>query len=214
MKINSVVFLTIRVAFYMMVMFGVAQIIYFDVAHPAGNSFVTENSFTEIGQEAILFLVFAIYLFLGFKWKAIQPVSNIISLFFLISFIREFNNYFEHWIYPVAVIMIITVLLIIRDWKKIWKGVPEFFSLPVSNWLISGFLITYVFSRLFGRGKLWRILYNDETYRYAKNVAEEGIELLGYSLILISAVELLIYYYFEARKNSGIQDSESTTEKT
>jgi hypothetical protein len=38
-------------------------------------------------------------------------------------------------------------------------------------------------------------LYNDESYRLAKAATEEGLELLGNVIMLIGAIEFLIYYF-------------------
>ena len=64
---------------------------------------------------------------------------------------------------------------------------------------MSGFLVTYIFSRLFGRSSFWRLLYHDESYRLAKAAAEEGLELLGNAIMLIGAVEFLLYFLFEIK---------------
>ena len=58
-----------------------------------------------------------------------------------------------------------------------------------------------VFSRLMGRSKFWRLLYEEENYRLAKAATEEGIELLGDTLMLISALEFLLYYLAVKRHN-------------
>ena len=91
MKLYSPLFMAIRVVVYSLFMFGIAEAIFYDAGHPIGDSYFSERTFTEIGQEIILFILFVFYLFLGFKRREIQSVSNIASLFFLISFIREFN---------------------------------------------------------------------------------------------------------------------------
>ena len=183
-------------------MFGIAEGIFYDAGHPIGNSYFSENTFTEIAQEIILFILFLSYLFLGFKWRKIQPISNIVSLFFLISFFREFNFLVISWIYPALIVLAILGWLVIRDFKKIKIATITFFNVPASSWFFSGFLVTYIFSRFLGRSKFWKLLYHDESYRLAKAATEEGIELLGDTLMLIGAAEFFIYYWVEKRKNS------------
>ncbi len=197
MKIYSPLFIVIRVVTYSLLMFGIAEGILFDAAHPIGDSFFSENTFTEITQEIILFILFLFYLFIGFKWREIQPVANFVSLFFLMSFIREFNFLIEGWIYPVLVVLVIIVWLFIRDYKKIKAASIRFFSTPASAWLLAGFIITYIFSRLLGRSKFWKLMYHDESYRLAKAATEEGIELLGDTLMLIAAFEFFLFYRFK-----------------
>ncbi len=194
MKIYSPLFIAARVVVYSLLMYGIAEGIFFDAAHPDGKSYFGEITFTEITQEIFLFVLFLFYLFIGMKWKSIQPISNIVSLFFLISFIREFNFLIEHWIYPVLVVFAIIGWLVFRDFKKIKKATIKFFTVPASAWFFSGFLITYIFSRLFGRSKFWRLLYSEENYRLAKAAVEESIELLGNTIMLIGAFEFLLFF--------------------
>ncbi|BCB08930.1 hypothetical protein HHSLTHF2_28200 [Vreelandella venusta] len=56
----------------------------------------------------------------------------------------------------------------------------------------AGVLVTYIFSRLYGRQDFWRAVMQDTYIREFKDVAEEAIELLGYSLILFAMIELLL----------------------
>ncbi len=111
-----------------------------------------------------------------------------------------FNFLTDKWIFPVLLVIALIVWLVIRDFKKIKTATMAFFKAPASAWLFSGFLITYIFSRLFGRSSFWRLLYHDERYRLAKAATEEGLELLGDTLMLISAVEFFLYYYFVKRE--------------
>ncbi len=200
MKLFSPLFIALRVLVYSLLIFGISEAIFFDAAHPMEDGYFGEISLTEIGQEIILFCLFVFYLWLGFKWREIQAVSNLVSLFFLMSFFREFNFLTDKWIYPVLLVLALIVWLVIRDFKKIKTATIAFFKAPASAWLFSGFLITYIFSRLFGRSSFWRLLYHDERYRLAKAATEEGLELLGDTLMLISAVEFFLYYYFVKRE--------------
>lgn len=205
MKLFSPLFIVLRVIVYGALLFGIAEGIFFDAAHPIGDSYFSENTFTEIGQEIILFTLFLFYLLIGFKWKEIQVVSNFASLFFLMAFIREFNFLIDGWIYPVLVVLAILVWLIIRDFKKIKQSCIEFFSKPASSWFLAGLLLTLVFSRLLERSKFWRLLFHDESYRLAKAATEEGLELAGDTLMLISAIEFLLYYLFVYRNDKVLK---------
>lgn len=200
-KIYSPLFVILRIVVYGLLLYGMAQGIFFDAVHPMEDGYFGEITFTEIAQETFLFILFVFYLFIGMKWKEIQVISNFVSLFFLMAFIREINFLFDpYWIYPVLVVVAILAWLFIRDFKKIKQACIRFFSVPASQWFLSGLLITMVFSRLFGRSKFWRVLYPEENYRLAKAATEEGIELLGDTLMLISAIEFLLYYLFVIRK--------------
>jgi len=202
MKIYSPVYIAVRVVLYSLLVWGIAEAIFFDAAHPMEDGYFGEITLTEIGQEIILFILFVFYLFLGAKRKEIQPISNIVSLFFLISFIREFNFLIEDWVYPALVVLVIVIWLVIRDFKKIKQACIHFFSIPASNWFFAGFLVTYIFSRLMGRSKFWRLLYSEENYRLAKAATEEGIELLGNTIMLIAVIEFVLFYFVEKKTKS------------
>ena len=191
MRIYTPYTVALRVVIYSLVMFGLAEAVRFDALFPMEEGYFGEISMVEILQETILFLLFVFYLIFGFKYHEIQPVSNVISLFFLISFIREFNFLIDFWIIPSLVILAIIAWLIVRDFKKLKAATQTFFNHPASGWFFSGFLVTYIFSRLFGRSKFWLLVYDESNYRLAKAATEEGIELLGDALMLIGAVELV-----------------------
>lgn len=197
MKLYSPFFVAIRIIVYAFLVFGISEAIFYDAGHPYGDSYFSERTLTEIGQEIIFFVLFGLYLFLGFKWKAIQPFSNLVALFFLMSFIREFNFLALDWSYLALVVLIFFIWLVIRDWKKILEATTLFFSAPPSSWFLAGFLTTYIFSRLMGRSKFWRLMYDDVSYRLAKAATEEGIELMGDTVMLIGAIEFCFYFYYE-----------------
>ena len=97
MRLNSPLLVAIRVIIYALVVFGISEAIFFDAAHPMEDGYFGEITLTEIGQEIILFILFVSFLILGYKWREVQAVSNLASLFFLMSFIREFNFILDNW---------------------------------------------------------------------------------------------------------------------
>lgn len=202
MKIFTPQFIALRVLIYSLLLFGVAQMILFDALHPMEDGYFGEITLTEIGQEVILFLLFGFYLVFGYKYKPVQPVANIVSLFFLISFFREFN-FLINWVYPDLVILAIIIWLVVRDYRKLKTATIKFFSQPASTWFFAGFLITYIFSRLMGRSEFWLVLYSEEHYRLAKAATEEGIELAGNTIMLISAIEFTLFYFAEKREGKS-----------
>ncbi len=200
MKIYAPFLIALRVAGYSFLMFVVAEIIRFDALYPMEDGYYGEISFTEFSQEIILLALFVLYLVAGKRFREIQPVTNLLSLLFLASFIREFNFIISWWFYLVLPVFLIFLYLVFRDFKKMRQSVNRFFSLPVSAWFFSGFLITYVFSRLMGRSSFWRLLYDENSYRLAKAATEEGLELAGNVIMLISAIELFIYIRYMKSK--------------
>jgi hypothetical protein len=116
-------------------------------------------------------------------------------MFLLIGFIREFNFLIPWWFWPALLVLLIALWLVWRDFKKLKSATQEFFAQPASAWFFAGFLITYVFSRLMGRSKFWLELYDESIYRMAKAATEEGLELMGDLLMLISAIEFALVFW-------------------
>lgn len=195
MKNYTPLFIAIRVIVYSLLVFGIAELIRFDAVAPLEEALYSELSRTEISQEIILFVLVLFYLILGRRYKPVQPVTNLIALFLLIGFIREFNFLFSWWVWPALLVLLAALWLVWRDFKKLKSATQEFFAQPASAWFFAGFLITYVFSRLMGRSKFWLELYDESVYRMAKAATEEGLELMGDLLMLISAIELVLIFW-------------------
>lgn len=164
----------------------------YDATHPTETSKFGEISMTEFTQEIIAFLLFAGFLIVGWKVKPLRYFSYLASMFFMMSFIREFNEFIDNWFYFVLPFLGVSIYIIIRYFKKIVDGISIYIRIPSSGLFMVGFLITYVFSRFFGREKFWRTLMEDGYLRMVKATAEEGIELLGYCLLFIALIELLV----------------------
>ncbi len=201
MKTFSPFFIAVRVLVFSLLAYGAAELIRFDALYPMNNEYFSEVSRTEFAQSAILLVLFVFYLFLGKRYRDVQPVSNFVSLFVLISLIREQNNFINWWFWPVLLLLFVAAWLLWRDFNKIKKATIEFFSQPASIWLFSGILVTYVFSRLMGRSKFWLLYYDESTYRFAKSAVEEGLELMGYLLMLFSAIEFSILIFIRNKKS-------------
>jgi hypothetical protein len=190
----------VRIVVYALLVFGMAEAIRFDAMYPMEQGYFGEISRTEISQEIILFILSFFFLFLGYRYRPVQPVANLVALFLLISFIREFNFLIDWWEYPAYLVLGAFFWLLFRDYKKLTGATREFFSRPASAWFLSGVLVTYVFSRLMGRSSFWLLMYDETNYRMAKAATEEGLELLGNGLMLISAVEFLLLFWSKSDK--------------
>ena len=137
MKMYTPLSVAVRFIAYSFLLFGVAEIIKLDALYPMEDGYYGEISFTEFSQEILLFAVFILYMVAGLKLRILQPVTNILSLVFLASFIREFNFIIPFWIYMVLPVLLIILWLLIRDYKKIKPAAAVFFSMPASAWFFS-----------------------------------------------------------------------------
>jgi hypothetical protein len=164
-----------------------------DAVHVTSTGKFGENSWTEILQELFLLILGVVFIVISRYDRSIAVISNLIAVFFFIAFIRELNNRIDYWLTLELPLFLLFAWLFYRDRGKIIPSLHRFLETPASAWFLIGFLVTFVFSRLFGRTGLWKAILGDDYNRWAKNAAEEGIELLGYSLFFIAGIEILWY---------------------
>jgi hypothetical protein len=201
-KYKNILFFAARFIAYAIVLVGLTVIYKYDAGHSTGDIKIQENSLTEIFQEIFVLLVAIGFFIAGRRLRELSPVLNLMALFFLISFIREFNNQIEFWFYIALPFILWFVYLFVKNFKKVWESFERFVKLQSSGSFFIGFLVCYIFSRLYGKTSLWKALLDDSYTRSAKNMAEEGIELLGYAIILISVVELLVLVFSEKKNKT------------
>lgn len=190
--LKSTLYYFIRYILYAAMMYLLYMVYMYDARNPTITGKFGEISATEIIQEILLFIMGFLYILAGRRDKHLTAASNLISVFFFIAFIREFNNFIDFWFYLVLPLLILFFRLIYRDRRKIVSSIHYFLELPSTSWFVSGFLVTFIFSRFFGRSGLWMAILESNFNRAAKSAAEEGIELLGYTLLFISTIELFI----------------------
>lgn len=163
----------------------------YDARNPTVTGKFGEVSMTEITQEVILFILGVIFLIAARYSRQIAPVFKLASVFFFMAFIREFNNQIDYWFYLVLPLIFVFAWILVKERKSLFTALKGFLEIPSTAYFVTGFLVTFVFSRFFGRTVLWESIMEDSYNRWAKNAAEEGIELLGYSLFLIAGIEIL-----------------------
>jgi hypothetical protein len=187
-----------RVFFYSAILFGISHLILLDSVNITYTGKFGENSLTEWAQEIFILLSSLVYFTLGRYDRGITGFTGLLSGMALMAFIREFNNYFHTWFMGawqlmVLIVLILTVIYVYRNRDTLLKPFFDYLQLSAFGVTLSGFLIVMVFSRLFGRGTVWRNLLEvnelEGPYRWVKNAAEEGTELLGYALLFIGALE-------------------------
>jgi hypothetical protein len=96
------------------------------------------------------------------------------------------------WKVLVALIIIPTLVWVIKQRRRFLEEFAHYSNTFAFGLFTAGVLTTYIFSRLYGRQDFWRTVLQESYTRDFKNVAEEVVELLGYSLILIATLELLL----------------------
>jgi hypothetical protein len=187
-----ILFFFFRFLLYAALMVMLNLIYFHDATHITDTGKFGENSWTEILQEVFLFISGCIFLVISRYDIGLRPVSNLGAIFFFISFIRELNNFIPFWLYLEIPLFILAGVLIYFHFSKLESSILRFLHNRTIAWLVIGFLVTFVFSRFFGKTVFWEHLLENSYNRWAKNAAEEGVELLGYTLMLMGSIELLV----------------------
>jgi hypothetical protein len=199
-SVKFVLLFTVRIILYATLMVILNFVYIHDAAHITSTGKFGENSWTEIMQESILFITGLIFIAIGRYDKELNTVTNLASIFFFMALIREFNNQITYWPWLEIPLIILFLGLTYYNRTKFISSILRILNHRALAWLVIGFLVTFVFSRLFGRTVFWQQLLENDYNRWAKNAAEEGIELLGYSFLFIGGIELFIQTLCDRKK--------------
>lgn len=161
-----------------------------------------EAFYNEIGPVETLETVFAlsaalIFLLAGRMDASKQPASIVIAGFLFCLFIREsdfvMDTYVaeDSWKICVATVFLLIAVYSLKNMRSLYRSILRFIHLPSFGIFLSGLLVLMAFSRLFGYGPFWKAIMDNPSYRTVKTIVEEGVEQMGYFLVLIAAFEYL-----------------------
>ena len=196
-----------RIILYGLFLAGISQVLFLDALVTGVEQTFVENSWTEYSQVVLLFGMVTIFLVAGKITSEYRSLSLLLALVPTLAFIREFDGFLDEKVFDGAwqtiafLALVILTFLIYRTRNDLRRASVDYFSHFSFGLYLSGFLTTLVFSRLYGRGTFWKALMEEDYIRAVKNASEESIELLGYSLLFISAIEFI--FFSRKKENSG-----------
>ncbi|MDF7662939.1 hypothetical protein PUG81_28705 [Erwiniaceae bacterium L1_54_6] len=157
---------------------------------------VKESSVTEIMQELILLAVASRFMRRAGEDNARRPALILMAGFFIVLLIRELDFAFDllahgSWLWFALAISVYAVYQAVRHGQQTLAGLVDFMSCPSWGMMCAGILTVLIFSRFFGMNELWRHIAGEDYPRVVKNLAEEGTELFGYMLCLLSTLDYL-----------------------
>ncbi len=157
---------------------------------------VREASLTECTQEILLAIIALLFFHHACRSPGERPVAVLVGGFFGCMFIRELDFLFDQlshgsWFWFALVLTLVCVGIALRNPRSIISGLARFMEHPAWGMMSAGMLTILVFSRLFGMHQIWENLMLESYIRTVKNMAEEGSELLGYSLCMLATVRYL-----------------------
>lgn len=184
-------------------MFGVAVTVFlFDVHHgKPGQIICSEQSLTEYAQVGLLVLSGVAFAVGGYVSHKRSLPAGLLAGMAALATVREFDWLFDrvaHGFWKVPALLVV-VVAIARVWKKrktLFTAFAYEVRLPYWGTLCSGFSLVFIFSRLFGMRRNWEAMLGEqlakESVRSVRRLAEEGVELAGYTLIFLAAVGFLL----------------------
>nr|WP_300306631.1 hypothetical protein [Halomonas sp.] len=159
----------------------------------------SELGFTEITQSILLLSCCLLLLYTRQVLGALPRVTLLMLGLLGSALIREQDAFLDIYVFDGAWQTLVTLLVLpilyqtIRHrhaFLKEFESISDSFAFGV---FASGFLCTFAFSRLFGRGAMWETLLGNNYDRIFKDAAEEVVELFGYVLLLYAVIELCLW---------------------
>lgn len=191
-SVKAVAAFFLKIVLYSCLMVVLYLIMMYDAQHATITGKFGEVCATEVVQEFFLLTLAFVFIYAGQREPELRPATRLISLFFFMSVIRELNNLVHFWFYLVLPLILLFFWFVYRDRKRLFPSLASFFNRPEIPWFVAGFLVTFIFSRLFGRKVFWQAVTDGDFPRWVKNAAEEGTELLGYAIMFIGGVEMFL----------------------
>ncbi|WP_245621479.1 hypothetical protein [Enterovibrio calviensis] len=165
---------------------------------------ISEQSLTEYSEKLLLVATILCYLYVAKIDPSFRRFSALVIGFFACMLIRELDKFFDDWVmhgfwkYPVTLVAASAILYSLLNKAETMKGFSDFVSHRYFSILSLGLALLLVFSRLFGMSSLWEDVLTNGYVRTAKNVAEEGTELMAYFTIFYASLR----YALDKRRRS------------
>ena len=168
-----------------------ALLVYLDMAVFGLNC--DELGIVEIAQSACLLTIVILISTAAVRRPDVRGGLILLIGLFLDMLIRENDGFLDDirhgcWIYPVVLTTILAVRCAWRQRKTVLPGLTLLRDGRTFPILALGFFALVGYSRIFGMKAIWQIVVGVDDYRPAKHVAEEGVELFAYFLLLYWAV--------------------------
>lgn len=203
---NSVALLFARIFVYMLVMAAMAHLVMMEGYREQTGAEYSEHSLTEWLESISALLSGVCFCLAAYINRTLRVACVMLAALTFMMFIREGDFFLDAvfdgaWQVLVTGVLLFTGIYLWRQPLSIRDSILAYAREPSSGILLSGILVTIVYSRLFGRGSFWEGLMGDGFQRHVKNAVEEGTELAGYALMFIAAVEILLVCV--ARRKAG-----------
>lgn len=171
------------------------------IINPADQFGTSEFSPIEIIQPIIIAVCGLLMLWVAEYCPTQRPIAILFGGLALAFMIRELDYFLDRylldnlWQVLVGITAALVIVYTYRARKRLKIAWARIWPSPGLALLFAGAVILFSFVRLVGHEPLWMSLLGDDYRRVAKVAVEEFIELMGYLLWLIGAIE----YTYQAR---------------
>ncbi|WP_020527681.1 hypothetical protein [Flexithrix dorotheae] len=196
-NLDHIIKVGIRYIIYGIVILGLTQILFIDAPLTIDPAEIKEATITEWLQLLFLLIMFLIHYYLGRSNSTVAPITNFFNVTIVMILIRELDWFIDKkimadaWLGFELVVFIIGVALFIKHKDNVVFALGQFISLPGFGIIVSGFFTSFVFAPMLGEQDIWQMVM-DGFLKSVADAAEEGVELLGYTLLLIGTIEYFI----------------------
>lgn len=183
---------------YLFAVAGVAQLVSLEGYQSLTAAEYSEQTLTEHMQDFMSFFSCMLFLYAARVDAKLNIAATLLGALLAMMFVRESDAVLDTYVFDgawqtiVGMIFICVLVFLWGRFTSIYSSLKEYSLQSSFGTFLAGFVTILAFSRLMGRSSFWQAVMGDSYMRIVKNIVEEGIETLGYTLILISAVELVI----------------------
>lgn len=173
------------------------------------NKFLLENGVVEICQIICLALTAVVLWFAGKYSGNFGNLYSVMVLCPIAAFIRENDHILDTYIFDGAwqVLVVVTcvylVYIIVRNSRAIGREFTLFTRTQPFICFILGFFFVFAWARIIGQQNLWQAMLQEMHHRNIGRFIEEVLEFLGYTIMLIGAVECL---YLARKKQENVAE--------
>ena len=188
----------LRSFIYLLCLAGVASLIQLEGFELQQNALYSEETLTEHMQDILTLLSSILFFYASRINSQLKIACVLLATLTAMMFVREFDTYLDMYVFDGAwqaiVYSILACIFVYLITKRgtIFSSIQAYSQTPSYGICLSGLVTLLAFSRMMGKGAFWHSIMGDDYVRVVKNIVEEGIETLGYTLILISAFELVL----------------------
>jgi len=206
----------LRSFIYLLFVAGVAQLISLEGFQLLSDAEYSEHSLTEYMQDTMAFLSCMLFLYAARLDEKLRVSSILAAALLAMMLVRESDSFLDFYVFDGAwqtIVGLIIVFALVFLWGRFssaYASLKAYSSEASFGTFLAGFFAILAFSRLMGRGAFWQAVMGDSYMRTVKNIVEEGIETFGYTLILISALELVFVCLRRNRQSTFLAQHQLT----